>query len=531
MKYLPLLTLLCLACLPELVTTETDIHEAHRPLFHFTPDSAWMNDPNGMVYLDGEYHLFYQFYPDSTVWGPMHWGHAVSTDLVDWEHLPVALYPDSLGYIFSGSAVIDHDDTAGFGAGAMVAMFTHHNIDGERAKRIDFQTQSIAYSTDKGRTWTKYAGNPVIPNPGIKDFRDPKVTWDAERRQWVMVLAAWDIVKFYTSPDLKNWSFASDFGKTLGSHGGVWECPDLFSMVNDRGEQQWVLIVSVQKGSPNGGTGAQYFVGQWNGTEFIPEPALVDYLEADTNQVLWLDHGRDNYAGVTWSNAPDERTLFLGWMSNWQYAQVVPTERWRSAMTLPRELSLIATTENRHALRIKPVPELQTLRAHSVRLDAPRALQSREIYQPDLDADLGTSALSAATAEVLLEAGFSDNEDPAAPASGEFGIRVFNGKGEEVRLGYDFATGRPFTDRTRSGNTGFQKDFATGRHYGPQQPFTGNWRVFFDRSSVEFFSASGDFVMTDIYFPTEPFHRLEVYNTSDREVGLKNFEIFELTGK
>ncbi len=206
--------------------------EQHRPQFHFSPEQMWMNDPNGMVFLDGEYHLFYQYYPDSTVWGPMHWGHAVSSDMVHWQHLPIALYPDTLGYIFSGSAVVDWNNTSGFGSTEkppLVAIFTHHLMEGEKAGRTDYQHQSIAYSTDKGRTWMKYEGNPVLPNTRkIKDFRDPKVMWDEGSKQWVMALAVLDHVEFWGSPDLKKWAHLSDFGKEFGSHGGVWECPDLF---------------------------------------------------------------------------------------------------------------------------------------------------------------------------------------------------------------------------------------------------------------------------------------------------------------
>ena len=482
-----------------------------------------MNDPNGMVYYDGEYHLFYQYYPDSTVWGPMHWGHAVSPDMVRWEDLPIALYPDSLGYIFSGSAVIDRDNTAGFGVDAMVAIFTHHNMAGERAKRLDFQTQSIAYSTDRGRSWTKYADNPVIPNPGIKDFRDPKVTWDADRNQWVMVLAAYDIVKFYTSPNLKDWTFASDFGKELGSHGGVWECPDLFPMTDQNGDRHWVLIVSVQQGSPNGGTGAQYFVGDWNGGEFIVEPGLLDYLESEKDRALWLDYGRDNYAGVTWSNAPDDRTLFMGWMSNWQYAQVVPTERWRSAMTLPRELNLQAFGNGNFTLRTRPVQELQSLRKKSFQLEEAIRI-GEETYSPDLDWDLGQEAVQVATSEIQ----FKTTTNGDTPTEGSFGLRFYNANGDEFLVGYDFAQRRPFTDRRKAGRTDFQEDFATARHDGPTGPFPNQWQLFMDRSSAELFIENGDLVMTDIFFPSDLLNRMEMFNTSGQTIELTELTIWEL---
>ncbi|MEM6526168.1 MAG: glycoside hydrolase family 32 protein [Bacteroidota bacterium] len=302
-------------------TTFSDYKELFRPQFHFSPDSMWMNDPNGMVYYDGEYHLFYQYYPDSTVWGPMHWGHAVSADMLHWEHLPIALYPDSLGYIFSGSVVVDHKNTSGFGNNGkppLVAIFTHHDIDGERAGTNDFQYQSIAYSNDKGRTWLKYKDNPVVPNLGIRDFRDPKVIWHEQTQRWVMVLAAYDKVQIYTSPDLKNWEYQSDFG--IPGDDRLWECPDLFPMtVSGTGQEKWALIVSIQKKAPNGGTATSYFIGDFDGKTFV----------ADNKKQKWLDYGTDNYAMITWSDIPesDGRRLAIGWMSNWDYAQVVPTQK------------------------------------------------------------------------------------------------------------------------------------------------------------------------------------------------------------
>ena len=305
-------------------STSTYYTEEHRPQFHFTPEEKWMNDPNGMVYYDGEYHLFYQYYPEDIVWGPMHWGHAVSKDMVHWEHLPIALFPDSLGYIFSGSAVIDWNNTSGLGdpdsypeTPPMIAIFTHHNMAGEKAGKIDYQYQSIAYSNDKGRTWTMYSGNPVVPNPGIKDFRDPKVIWHEASQQWVMVFAAYDKVRIYISPNLKDWTFTSEFG--IPGDERLWECPDLFPMkVEETGETKWVLITSIQKDAPNGGTATGYFIGDFDGKTFT----------GDYKKQYWLDYGTDNYALVTWSDIPEEdgRRLAIGWMSNWQYAQEVPTE-------------------------------------------------------------------------------------------------------------------------------------------------------------------------------------------------------------
>ncbi len=265
----------------------------YRPAYHFAPAAHWMNDPNGMVYLNGTYHLFFQYYPDGMVWGPMHWGHATSRDLVQWQEQPIALYPDSLGWIFSGSAVIDANNTAGFGKNAMVAIFTHHNDPEEKKHTNKHQYQSLAYSLDEGKTWTKYAGNPVLPNPGIQDFRDPKVSWHEASKQWVMTLATKDRITFYGSPNLKNWTKLSEFGEKVGAHGGVWECPDLFPL-QLKGQTYWVLIVNLNPGAPNGGSGTQYFVGQFDGKTFTPR-------STDTK---WADYGPDDYAGVTWNNTP-----------------------------------------------------------------------------------------------------------------------------------------------------------------------------------------------------------------------------------
>src|SRR5258705_1699538 len=291
--------------------------EPYRPKVHFSPREKWMNDPNGMVYHNGIYHLFYQYYPDSTVWGPMHWVHATSKDMIHWEQQPIALYPDSLGYIFSGSAVVDIDNTSGFGKDGippLVTIFTYHDPKGEKDGKSDFQNQSIAYSLDEGRSWIKYVNNPVVKNPGIKDFRDPKVMWFEKEKKWVMTLATKDRITFYSSANFKEWTKESEFGENAGAHGGVWECPDWFPLEYD-GKQIWVLIVNLNPGGPNKGSATQYFLGDFNGKSFLPF----------NTETKWLDYGPDEYAGVTWSNT-GERKIFLGWMSNWLYANVVPTE-------------------------------------------------------------------------------------------------------------------------------------------------------------------------------------------------------------
>ena len=335
-----------------------NMKEMYRPQIHFSPQAHWMNDPNGMVYYKGVYHLFFQYYPDSTVWGPMHWGHATSTDLIHWLEQPIALYPDSIGLIFSGSVVVDKNNTSGFGKKGqvpLVAIFTHHNMGGEKQMRNDFQNQSIAYSLDEGKTWIKYTGNPVLKNPGIRDFRDPKVMWYEPQKKWVMTLATKDRVTFYSSPNLKDWTKETEFGETLGAHGGVWECPDLFSLNDDYGKKVWVLTVSINPGGPNKGSATQYFLGDFDGNKFTPISTAT----------RWIDYGTDDYAGVTWSNTGN-RKIFLGWMSNWQYATVVPTIKWRSATTFPRDLKLKYVGKEMFLASL-PISELSILQSKLTR--------------------------------------------------------------------------------------------------------------------------------------------------------------------
>lgn len=471
--------------------------EPHRPQFHFSPEAKWMNDPNGMVYYEGEYHLFYQYYPDSTVWGPMHWGHAVSTDMIFWEHLPIALYPDSLGYIFSGSAVVDWNNTSGFGKEGkppLVAIFTYHNMEGEKAGRNDFQYQGIAYSNDKGRTWTKYAGNPVVPNTGkIRDFRDPKVIWDDASGQWIMVFAAYDHVKFWGSKDLKKWEHLSDFGKAYGAHSGVWECPDLFPIkVDGSGETKWVLLVSINPGAPNGGSGTQYFVGNFDGKKFTLDPVYEQDVKAE--KAVWLDYGRDNYAGVSWSDIPEEdgRRLFLGWMSNWDYAQVVPTAAWRSAMTMPRELTL-QQTEKGFRIFSLPVQEMAILRGKAIEL------QRREftgLYE--LTPQIGTFG-------GLLELTLEFESVDGTPV--DVAVEISNAKGERYRTGCDAAAGKFYTDRTRTGDHSFSDKFTGKTEFAPRNSAdkTVRMHLIFDVASAELFADGGATVMTDVYFPGEVF--------------------------
>jgi fructan beta-fructosidase len=509
------------------ITTQAEAsEEAHRPQFHFTPAAGWMNDPNGMVYHQGEYHLFYQHNPDTTVWAPMHWGHAVSKDLVHWEHLPVALYPDSLGMIFSGSAVVDHQNTSGLGTKdnpAMVAIYTYHNAAGEKAGRNDYQTQGLAYSLDKGRTWTKYKNNPVLKNPGIRDFRDPKVTWYEKGKKWIMTLAVTDHISFYSSPDLITWKRESDFGAGIGGHGGVWECPDLFKLpVDGSGEEKWVLIVNINPGAPNGGSGGQYFVGAFDGKKFVLDKQFQAQLNGQAGvpgavkkgEGIWLDYGKDNYAGVTWSDVPaaDGRRLFMGWMSNWQYANVVPTEKWRSATTVARTLSLENTPAGLRLVSM-PVQELENIKAATRKMEA-RTIAEALVLSDKLPA--GTS-----TFELNLELA------PQGAATG-FAVELSNSKDQKVVIGYDAARKQYYIDRSKAGPSDFSKDFA-GIHYASRFASAATFplKLLVDVASVELFADGGKTVMTDIFFPEEKFTNVKLI-ADKGEVKLLSGEVTEL---
>lgn len=499
--------LLAVCAPPAAVAAAPLYDEQYRPQFHFSPPQQWMNDPNGMVFADGEYHLFYQYNPYANKWGPMHWGHAVSADLVHWQNLPIALFPDRHGTIFSGSAVLDADNTSGFGTAAnppLVAVFTYHDHLRENLDPVGFQTQGIAYSLDQGRNWIKYEKNPVLQNPGVRDFRDPKVFWSAPRRRWIMTLAVGDHVSFYSSPDLKEWTHDSDFGAGYGAHSGVWECPDLIQLpVAGEATPKDVLLVSVGTGAPNGGSGTQYFVGRFDGRVFTPDAS-------PSTASRWVDQGTDDYAGSTWSGGrPEGRQLFIGWMSNWDYANLVPTQRWRSAMTVPRELNL-AKTALGIELRSLPAPEIEALRT-SRTTNGPRTVAK------SLDLSPKDPAPGLFDIDVKLNTRRANHVD----------LIFSNAQNQRTVFRINKPEHRYEVDRTASGAIDFSPKFA-----GVQTaPFEGDSahvevRALLDRSSIEIFIDGGRTVFTTIFFPSTPYDKITL--ESDRAVSIEGSTVYGL---
>ena len=422
------------------------IEEKYRPLYHHTPKRGWMNDPNGMFYKDGVWHLFYQYNPYGSMWGNMHWGHSSSTDLVHWKDEGVALAPDAWGTMFSGSCVTDN--------GNIVAMYTSSR---PTPFGGDVQAQCLAYSNDGGKTFTKYEGNPVLTAED-KDFRDPRPFWNEDIKAWNLILAVGQEMRIYSSPDLKKWKYESSFGKEYGCHGGVWECPDLFPIGQPK---KWVLICNINPGGPFGGSATQYFVGQFDGHKFTCE-------HQDTR---WMDYGKDHYATVSFCNAPDNRRTVMAWMSNWQYANQVPTMQFRSANSVPRDLGMF---EYKGEFYVSVVPSKEML---SLRGD--KAKQPTEACEIVVDVKK--------QAEIVLS----------------------NAKGEQIIMRYDAAKQTFSMDRTRSGDVSFSADFPCVTE-APTYGTVKQLRIFIDRCSVEAFDAEGKMAMTNLVFPTEPYNNIKV---------------------
>ena len=433
---------------------DTTNREQFRPAYHHTPLWGWMNDPNGMFYKDGEWHLCYQFNPYGSLWENMTWGHSVSKDLIHWEALPNAVEPDAIGTIFSGSCVVDKNNTAGYGKDAIIAYYTSAG---------EAQTQSMAYSTDGGRTFTKYEKNPVIVS-NVPDFRDPNFFWHEATQKWIMLLAAGQEMQIYSSPNLKDWTMESSFGREYGNHDGVWECPDMMPLtVRGTGQQKWMLVCNINPGGPFGGNATQYFIGQFDGHKFT--------CESKPEVTKWMDYGKDHYATVSFDNAPEGRRVVIAWMSNWQYANQVPTKQFRSANSIPRDLDLFVDGDETYC-GVTPSKEMLALRGNKVKK-------------------------------------LTDACELIVDVKGPMELVISNGKGEQVVMNYNARQQTFAMDRTKSGDTSFSEAFPATT-VAPTHGVLKQLRIFIDHSSIEVFDADGKMAMTNLVFPSEPYDNIKV---------------------
>lgn len=481
-------------------TFDTTNKEKYRPAYHHTPLYGWMNDPNGMFYKDGVWHLYYQWNPYGSKWQNMTWGHSSSKDLVTWEHQPAAIEPNGLGTVFSGSSVVDTENSAGFGKDAVVSLYTSADVS---------QIQSLAHSNDDGRTFEIYPANPIITLES--EARDPNMFWDAANKRWVLSLAHAlnHEMLFFTSPDLKEWTLQSAFGNGIGAQDGVWECPDLFKLkVEGSDDEKWVLVCNINPGGPFGGSATQYFVGDFDGTTFTADK------DADGSiPTKWMDYGKDHYATVSWSNAPDGRRTLIGWMSNWQYAAEVPTMQYRSANTLPREAGLFKGPDDRIYLSSTPSPELVTLRDSEI-----VKVNNKSINRKGREFALPTS--NDGICEILL--------DLDCKKADSIDIKIANKSGEFVTMRFNPSNHTLSFDRRHSGIVDFSQDFpavtvAPTFDNGKKVSL----RIFIDKSSMEVFGHNGKFVMTNLVFPNEPYSTLSV--TADGgNARIENLKIFSI---
>ena len=479
-------------------TFSAENREKYRPAYHHTPLYGWMNDPNGMVYHDGVWHLCYQWNPFGSKWQNMTWGHSTSRDLIHWEPQEPTLLPDGLGTIFSGSSAIDEANSAGFGKNSIVTLFT---------SAANSQVQSLAYSNDGGYTYTTYPGNPVLTLES--EARDPNMFWNEETKQWTLILAqALDHeMLIFTSPDLKSWTLQSSFGKGLGAQDGVWECPDLFELpVTGTQEKKWVLICNINPGGPFGGSATQYFTGSFDGKTF-----KVDTDASGNVPTKWLDYGKDHYATVSWSDTPGRRTV-IGWMSNWQYAAEVPTLQFRSANTLPREMGVFKV-DDQYYVSSKPSPELDALRG-KITHNAKRIQVGKRAHTVSLPQE------NDGICEILM------NVD--AKRSKQLKMTLANKAQEKVTIIYDVEKETISFDRTQSGIVDFSQDFPAVT-VTPTYENDGsvNLRLFIDRSSMELFEQEGRFVMTNLVFPTSPYTTLS-FQAEEGSAKVNNLQIYSI---
>ncbi len=510
--------------------TNTDFY---RPSYHHTPSYGWMNDPNGMFYKDGVYHLCYQYNPYGSKWGNMHWGHAISRDLIHWKEVEPTIARDPMGHIFSGSAVIDKEGTAKYGKDAIVALYTS-------ASDKNGQIQCMAYSTDGGYTFHKYSGNPVLtPFDGLKDFRDPKVFWYAPLKKWYMIVSADKEMRFYSSPDLKKWTYVSAFGRGYGAQPNQFECPDFFQLPVDGNpnKKKWVMIVNINPGCLFGGSATEYFIGDFDGKNFVcdSKPSIAKFL----------DYGKDHYATVTFSGVQD-RVLGIAWMSNWQYANVTPIRQYRGANTLPREFKLFTGKDGQIYMSSNVVPEVAGLRKSFKRL-------------PDLVITQGKESKNLSSSK---ENAFEMEMDVTPGDAAKTGFILYNEKGEKVNIYFDMKAGRLVMDRTESGRTKFgekaeahkiEKEFDLHEHREIKEPFRklnsvnykndfalGTWaplslcdsktyhlNVFVDKCSIEIFVNGGRIAMTNLVFPTQPYTSVKFYSDGNK-AAYRNIKVSEL---
>ena len=471
-----------------------------RPVFHHTPLYGWMNDPNGMFYKDGEWHLYYQLNPYGSKWQNMTWGHSSSKDLIHWEHQHIAIRQNALGTVFSGSSVIDHNNTAGFGKDAIIALYTSASTS---------QMQSLAYSNDNGNTFSIYNGNPILTLE--TEARDPNMFWNNETNEWNLVLAhaLEHEILFFTSPDLKNWTLSSSFGKGEGCQDGVWECPDLFELpVQGTDLKKWVLIVNLNPGGPFGGSATQYFIGDFDGKTFTADKNADGIIPTK-----WLDYGKDHYATVSWSDAPSGRRVLIGWMSNWQYAADVPTLQFRSANTLPRDISLFQDENGEIFAACSPSPELLALRGK-----ISKSLNRTNISNSSKNFTLPSA--NSSTCEILL--------DIDATKANQVNITLSNKNGEKSVIEYNREKHTLLFDRTRSGITDFSTNFPAIT-VAPTFENSGkiSLRIFIDRSSIEIFGNDGKTVMTNLVFPNSPYSNLKITSEGGKAV-ISNLRIFSI---
>ena len=510
--------------------TNTDFY---RPSYHHTPSYGWMNDPNGMFYKDGVYHLCYQYNPYGSKWGNMHWGHAISRDLIHWKEVEPTIARDPMGHIFSGSAVIDKEGTAKYGKDAIVALYTS-------ASDKNGQIQCMAYSTDGGYTFHKYPGNPVLtPFDGLKDFRDPKVFWYAPLKKWYMIVSADKEMRFYSSPDLKKWTYVSAFGRGYGAQPNQFECPDFFQLPVDGNpnKKKWVMIVNINPGCLFGGSATEYFIGDFDGKNFV--------CDSKPSVAKFLDYGKDHYATVTFSGVQD-RVLGIAWMSNWQYANVTPIRQYRGANTLPREFKLFTGKDGQIYMSSNVVPEVAGLRKTFKRL-------------PDLVITQGKDSKNLSSSK---ENAFEMEMDVTPSDAAKTGFILYNEKGEKVNIYFDMKAGRLVMDRTESGRTKFgekaeahkiEKEFDQHEHREIKEPFRklnsvnykndfalGTWGplslcdsktyhldVFVDKCSIEIFVNGGRIAMTNLVFPTQPYTSVKFYSDGNK-AAYRNIKVSEL---